>query len=259
MDTEIIRDLLEACIKGAEITDCEDELTKKLKTILPRLPELSVGKYGQLMEWAEDYEEMEPGHRHISHLYAMYPSEQITYERTPELMEAARVTLERRLKNGGGHTGWSRAWIITMWARLRDGEKAGENIRSLLTKSTYPNLFDCHPPFQIDGNFGGTAGIVEMLLQCINGELTFLPALPKTWDCGHISGLKAKGALTVSFTWKDGEVISGSILVEKGGRCCFIKPDSIKKIVSGEKIDITYEGQKVVCYGEGFYEIQLLA
>ncbi len=257
MDTEIIRDLFEACIKGAEITDCEDELTRKLKTILPRLPQLSVGKYGQLMEWAEDYEEMEPGHRHISHLYALYPSEQITYERTPELMEAARVTLERRLKNGGGHTGWSRAWIITMWARLRDGEKAGENIRNLLTKSTYPNLFDCHPPFQIDGNFGGTAGIVEMLLQCLNGELTFLPALPKDWDLGHISGIKTKGALTVSFTWKDGEVISGSILAEKGGRCCFIKPDSITKIVSGQKVNITYEGQKVVCYGEGVYEIQL--
>ncbi|MTK10282.1 MAG: glycoside hydrolase family 95 protein [Hungatella sp.] len=257
MDTEIIRDLFEACIKGAEITDCEDELTKKLKTILPRLPELSVGKYGQLMEWVEDYEEMEPGHRHISHLYGLYPSEQITYERTPELMEAARVTLERRLKNGGGHTGWSRAWIITMWARLRDGEKAGENIRNLLTKSTYPNLFDCHPPFQIDGNFGGAAGIVEMLLQCLNGELTFLPALPKAWDFGHISGIKTKGALTVSFTWKDGEVMSGSILAEKGGRCCFIKPDSITKIVSGEGVVITYKGQKVVCCGEGVYEIQL--
>lgn len=258
MDTEIIRDLFEACIKGAEITDCEDELTNKLKTILLRLPELSVGKYGQLMEWAEDYEEMEPGHRHISHLYALYPSEQITYERTPELMEAARVTLERRLKNGGGHTGWSRAWIITMWARLRDGEKAGENIGDLLTKSTYPNLFDCHPPFQIDGNFGGTAGITEMLLQCINGELTFLPALPKTWDLGHISGIKAKGAITVSFTWRDGVVISGSILAEKGGRCCFIKPDSITKIVSEQNVTITYNGQKVVCCGEGVYEILLL-
>ena len=258
MDTEIIRDLFEACIRGAEITDCEDALTRKLKTMLPRLPELSVGKYGQLMEWAQDYEEVEPGHRHISHLYALYPSDQITYERTPELMEAARVTLERRLTNGGGHTGWSRAWIINMWARLRDGEKAGENVRDLLTKSTYPNLFDCHPPFQIDGNFGGTAGIVEMLLQCINGELVFLPALPKAWDYGQISGLKSKGALTVSFTWKDGQVISGSILAEKGGRCCFIKPERITRIVSEQTISITYEGQKVVCYGEGAYEILLL-
>ncbi len=258
MDTEITRDLFQACIRGAELTGCEDALTEKLKTLLLRLPELSVGKNGQLMEWAEDYEEMEPGHRHISHLYALYPSEQINYEKTPELMEAARVTLERRLKNGGGHTGWSRAWIITMWARLRDGEKAGENIKELLTKSTYPNLFDCHPPFQIDGNFGGTAGIAEMLLQCINGELTFLPALPKAWDCGHISGLKAKGALRVSFDWKDGKVISGSILAEKGGRCCFVKPDGITEVVSGQNISIACEGQKVVCYGEGVYEIQLI-
>ena len=259
MDTEIIRDLLQACISGAALTACEDELTEKLKVLLLRLPELSVGKYGQLMEWAEDYEEIELGHRHISHLYALYPAEQITYERTPALMKAARVTLERRLKNGGGHTGWSRAWIITMWARLRDGEKAGENIRELLTKSTYPNLFDCHPPFQIDGNFGGTAGIAEMLLQCVNGELTFLPALPKKWDCGNISGLKAKGAVTVSFAWKDGKVISGRILVEKGGTCCFIKPDGITKIVSEQNVNINYEGQRVVCYGDAIYEVQLLA
>ncbi len=258
MDTEIVRDLFRACIQGAEITGCEDELTEKLKKLLLRLPELSVGKYGQLMEWAEDYEEKELGHRHISHLYALYPSNQITYEETPELMEAARITLERRLKNGGGHTGWSRAWIISMWARLRDGEKAGDNLNDLLTKSTYPNLFDCHPPFQIDGNFGGTAGVAEMLLQCQNGYLTFLPALPKNWDCGHISGLKAKGAITVSFVWSDGQVTSGSILVEKGGRCCFIKPDSIKKIISDHNVSIAYEGQKVICYGEGVYKIQLL-
>ncbi|WMJ86583.1 glycoside hydrolase family 95 protein [Anaerocolumna sp. MB42-C2] len=258
MDTEIIRDLFTACIKGAELTGCVDVLTEKLKTLLLRLPELSVGKYGQLMEWAEDYEEMEPGHRHISHLYALYPSEQITYEKTPELMEAARVSLERRLKNGGGHTGWSRAWIINMWARLRDGEKAGENIRELLTRSTYPNLFDRHPPFQIDGNFGGTAGIAEMLFQNVDGELTFLPALPKTWDCGHISGLKAKGALLVSFDWKDGKVISGSIRAEKGGQFCFIKPDGITRVVSEQNVSITYEEQKVACFGEGVYEIQFL-
>ncbi|WFR58623.1 glycoside hydrolase family 95 protein [Anaerocolumna sp. AGMB13025] len=258
MDTEITRDLFQACIRGAKLTGCEDALTEKLKTMLPRLPELSVGKYGQLMEWAEDYEELEPGHRHISHLYALYPSEQITYEKTPELMEAARVTLERRLKNGGGHTGWSRAWIITMWARLRDGDKAGENIRDLLTKSTYPNLFDCHPPFQIDGNFGGTAGIAEMLLQCINGELTFLPALPKTWDCGQINGLKAKGALRVSLEWKDGKVITGSILAEKGGTCCLVLPEGITRVVSEQKVTITYDGTKVFCDGNGVYEIQLM-
>jgi alpha-L-fucosidase 2 len=145
-----------------------------------------------------------------------------------------------------------------MWARLRDGEKAGENIRELLTKSTYPNLFDCHPPFQIDGNFGGTAGIAEMLLQCINGELTFLPALPKAWDSGHISGLKAKGALLVSFDWKDGKVSSGSILAEKGGKCCLVLPAGITKVVSEQDVSINYEGTKVFCDGDGVYEIQLI-
>ncbi|MGN6711026.1 MAG: glycoside hydrolase family 95 protein [Anaerocolumna jejuensis] len=258
MDSEITRDLFEACIKGAEITGCEDELTEKLKKLLLRLPELSVGKYGQLMEWAEDYEEKELGHRHISHLYALYPSEQITYEKTPELMEAARVTLERRLKNGGGHTGWSRAWIINMWARLRDGERAGENLNALLTKSTYPNLFDCHPPFQIDGNFGGTAAIVEMLLQSHNGVLFFLPALPGNWNCGNIRGLKTKGAITVSFAWKEGQMVSGRIAVEKGGSCCFIKPDGIREIISDNDVSITYEESMVICYCTEPYDIRLL-
>ncbi len=257
MDTQITRDLFEACIKAAKITGCEDELTEKLKKLLPRLPELSVGKYGQLMEWAEDYEEIELGHRHISHLYGLYPSQQITFEETPELVKAARVTLERRLKNGGGHTGWSRAWIINMWARLRDGEKAGENINALLKESTYPNLFDRHPPFQIDGNFGGTAAIAEMLLQSLNGVLVFLPALPRSWNNGSISGLKAKGAITVSFEWKEGRMVFGRISAQKGGSCCFIKPDGIQNIVSHEEVSITYNGTMVICCGKGPYEIQI--
>ncbi len=258
MDTQITRDLFEACIKGAQMIGCEDELTERLKKLLVHLPEPAVGKYGQLMEWAQDYEEKEPGHRHISHLYGLHPSNQINHEKTPELMEAARVTLERRLKNGGGHTGWSRAWIINMWARLRDGERAGENILALLAHSTYPNLFDCHPPFQIDGNFGGTAAIAEMLLQCQNGVLVFLPALPKAWKNGSIRGLKAKGAITVSFAWEEGQIISGTIAMEKGGDCCFIKPDGINKIILSKGAEVKHEGTMVNCYCETPHIIQLL-
>ena len=257
MDTEIIKDLFTACLKAAKITDCEDELTQRIETLLPCLPSLSVGKHGQLMEWAKDYEEAEPGHRHISHLYALYPSEQITFEKTPELMKAARVTLEKRLANGGGHTGWSRAWIIHMWARLRDGEKAGENVEALLTQSTYPNLFDRHPPFQIDGNFGGTSGIAEMLLQCMDHTLYFLPALPKDWSEGSITGLKAKGAITVSLSWKSGQLKQGRLVVERGGRVAFRKPDSIVNIETAPEVHKEQEGLLVVCNCMKPYEVQL--
>lgn len=206
MDNQILRDLFTQCIKSAEILGVEDELNEKIKYQLSRLRPTQIASNGTLMEWDKEYEEAEPGHRHISHLFGLYPSNQITLEEAPELTAAAEKTLERRLSMGGGHTGWSCAWIINLYARLQKGDKVYDTLKKLFSNSTLSNLFDNHPPFQIDGNFGATAAIVEMLIQARNGKVFLLPALPKQWPCGRLEGVRLPGNAEATLAWNDGKV-----------------------------------------------------
>lgn len=212
MDIEILSELLRGYLGACEVLQKPSVLSDRANRILERLPKLGIGRHGQLKEWLEDYDEAEPGHRHISHLYGVYPGSSITWQDTPELMRAARTTLERRLSFGGGHTGWSRAWIIGLWAKFLDGDRVYENLRALLTGSTFPNLMDNHPMgdgyvFQIDGNLGATAAMIEMLVQCRNSRIHLLPALPKQFGDGSVEGVLLRGGITLTMQWKDGKVL----------------------------------------------------
>lgn len=209
MDIQILRQLITDYLKGCAdlgYSKAESE-TDTLNAILERLPEIGISSDGRIMEWMEEYEEAEPGHRHMSPLFALHPGNQITSE-TPELFRAARKTLDKRLENGGGQTGWSRAWAACFAARLYDGKLVGESVRILLERSIKNNLFNLHPPFQIDGNFGIAEAICEALIQSHNGYIDMLPALPPEWKSGKVKGIVLQGAITADFEWKDGELKS---------------------------------------------------
>jgi alpha-L-fucosidase 2 len=231
-DIAIIKQLFEDTIQAAAVLGTDTEFAEQLQERLNHLFPYQVSQEtGRLLEWYKDFKDAEPGHRHLSHLLGVYPGTHVTLEKDPEIFKAARKALDLRLENGSGHTGWSCSWVINLFARFKDGGRAYDYVKQLLTKSTYPNLFDAHPPFQIDGNFGGTSGIGEMLLQSHEGVIEILPALPDEWSDGAIKGLRARGNFTVDISWADGKLEKAVIYTEED-------VNSVKVRYAGKDYDV---------------------
>jgi len=245
MDNQILFDLFSKTIKAGKLLKKDSELLATFQKTLDRMPPMQIGQHGQVQEWMEDLDNPEDKHRHVSHLYGLYPSNQISPFESPQLFDAARTTLIQR---GYVSTGWSMGWKVNFWARLLDGNHARKLISDQLTLvdpikggsngggGTYPNFFDSHPPFQIDGNFGCTSGITEMLMQSHDGAIHFLPALPDDWKTGEITGLRTQGGFEVSFKWENGQVQKIEIKSTIGGNCRIRVPNQIK-LVNGKGLN----------------------
>ncbi|MHC4741851.1 MAG: glycosyl hydrolase family 95 catalytic domain-containing protein [Planctomycetota bacterium] len=245
MDHQIIRDLFTNCIEASKILDIDEDFRAKLTEIKAKIAPNQIGKHDQLQEWLEDKDDPRNKHRHVSHLFGLHPGKEITRRGTPDLFAAAMKSLEMR---GDGGTGWSMAWKVNFWARFEDGNHAYKMLANLLTPGRmYPNMFDAHPPFQIDGNFGGTAGIAEMFVQSHAGEIHLLPALPRAWPTGVIRGLRARGAFDLQIAWTDGKLLAANIRSMAGNKCRLRTTDAVRVIHDdGKRVNTTSPEENVV-------------